>query len=195
MSSLRCAIAALALISSLSPSASLAEPHAPHFQRVQTTDTREFNDPIYGYSVRFPASWKPLSRDSKSEPPSRLALYTPDKGILIISVHRLRRAVTVSAKFEQIGHDYVDPVVKVYLESLNITMILGSQKRDHSDDRSMRFWQGTSAVNAVLVSLHAIQYGSDFMVNIVYASGNKPNLKDEIRALDALMNSLSFTHR
>jgi hypothetical protein len=62
----------------------------------------------------------------------------------------------------------------------------------------MRLWQGTSALHAsiapaMLISLHAIRYGSDFMVNIVYVSGE--DSKEEVVAVDAVMNSLSFPSR
>jgi hypothetical protein len=66
----------------------------------------------------------------------------------------------------------------------------------HSDHRSMRFWQGTSGLHAgvvpaMLISLDAIVYGSNCMVNVVYASGRDP--LEEVRAVDTIMKSLAFT--
>ena len=186
----------LLMILFFSPAASAVEGEAWNFRGVQSSDTQEYTDRIYKYSLRFPASWKPYSRETKwSEPPARLNLITPDKGTIVVSVYRLPRVVVASSQFERIAHDHVDSIVNSYLESFNIPMILGSQKRDYSDERSMRFWQGTSSVIGVLVSLHAVRYGSDVMVNVVYISGDKPNQGDEYRAVEAVMSSLSFAHR
>jgi hypothetical protein len=197
MSYFRCGIATFVLSSSLSSSANLAEPSTPHNQLAQPTDTKEFADVAYGYSIRFPSAWKPYPRASKAEPPQRLCLFTPNKSTFIISVSQLPRSVTSHSEFEQIGHDYVDSVVNTYLKSFDITF-LREQKGDHSDQQSMKFWQGTSGTHAslalaMLISLHAIRYGSHFMINILYVSGH--NSKEEVIAVDAVMNSLSFTTR
>ena len=131
-------------------------------------------------------------------------LDTPNKGILIVSVYRLPHAVTRSSDFELIGNKYVDSVVNAYLKAFDITIPLGDKKENKSDAQSMRFWQGTSALHAsfapaMVLSLHAIKYGSDFMVNVVYINGSSLDsiregpIKQEVRAVDALMDSLSFT--
>jgi hypothetical protein len=154
---------------------------------------REFTDPIYGYSIRYPTASKPYLRTtSKAEPPARLTLCTLNKSMLIVSVYRLPQSVTSHSEFELIGRDHVESVVDAYLKSFNLTN-LGDKKEGHSDLRSMRFWQGTSAGIGILISLHAIRYGSDFMVNIVYVSGDRS--KEEVVAVDAVMNSLSFPSR
>lgn len=159
--------------------------------------TRVFRDPVYGYSVSLPAGWKPYPRTaSPGEPPNRLTLITPGKGILIVSVKRLPQPVTRHSEFEGIGQTHVNRVLDAYLKALNVTS-LGDQKDDKSDATSMRFWQGTSGLRAsspaMVLSLHAIPYGSAFMVNIVYVGSG--NSKEEIRAVDALMSSLSFPKR
>jgi hypothetical protein len=195
----RYAIAALILGASSSARLSRSNPAALQFQPAPQTGTKEFTDPVYGYSVRLPAAWKPYPRtSSEGEPPQRLSLSTPRKNTLIVSVYRLPRSVVNHSEFEQIAQSYVDPVVTAYLKSFEITRVLGEKKEDHSDRQNMRFWQGTSALHASiapakLLSLHTIRYGSDLMVNIVYVSGN--DSIEEVRSVDAVMNSLSFTGR
>ena len=169
------------------------------FQRARQRDTKDFTDPVYGYSVRPPADWKPYPRtSSKGEPLLRLSLSTPRKNTLILSIERLPRSVVNHSEFEQIAQSYVDPVVTAYLKSFEITRILSEKKEDQSDRQSMRFWQGTSALHAslapaVVLSSHAIRYGSNLMVNIVYVSGDDST--EEARSVDAVMSSLSFTGR
>jgi hypothetical protein len=191
MASLYRVIAVVIWMSSLGISSGLAETSA------QESTTRAFTDPRYGYSLQIPAAWKPSDRTLKTEALQRLMLDTPNKNTLIVSVYRLPRAVTRSSDFELIGNKYVDSVVSAYLKSFDITMPLGGEKKENkSDVQSMRFWQGTSALHAsfapaMVLSLHAIKYGSDVMVNVVYISGH--DSRQEVRAVDALMDSLSFT--
>ncbi len=193
------AITALVFVLCLGAQLSRSNPSPQNFQSVGQADTKGFTDPIYGYSLRLPAAWKPYPRtSSKAEAPVRLSLSTPEKNTLIVSVYRLPRSVNGHSEFERIARDYVQPIVDAYLKSFDITKILGEKKDDQSDRRSMRFWQGTSALHAsiapaVLISSHTIPYGSDLMVNIVYVSGNDSN--EEVKALDAIMSSLSFPSR
>jgi hypothetical protein len=189
MASLYRVIAVFIWMSSLGISPGLAETSA------QESTTLAFTDSRYGYSLRIPTVWKPSDRTVKTEALQRLMLYTPNKNTLIVSVYRLPGAVTRSSDFELIGNTYVDSVVSAYLKAFDITMPVREKKVNKSDAQSMRFWQGTSALHvvalAMVLSLHAIKYGSDVMVNIVYISGN--NSRQEVRAVDALMDSLSFT--
>ena len=91
------------------------------------------------------------------------------------------------AEFERIAQAHVDPVISAYLSSIGLTPA-GRQTNDQSDAGSMRFWQGTSAIQGILVSTHAIPYESAFMINIVYYGGH--GLKDEIKEFDAAVRSL-----
>jgi hypothetical protein len=196
MISRRHAIASLVIGFSCSITFSLSNALAQQFQAPGQTGTKEFRDPVYGYSLRLPSDWKPYPRSSsKGEPTLRLSLSTPRKNTLIVSVYRLPRSVSNNSEFERIAQNYVDPVVATYLKSFEITRILGEKKEDHSDQQSMRFWQGTSGLHAsiapaMVISSHAIRYGSNLMVNIVYVSGN--DSIDEVRSVDTLMNSLSI---
>ena len=161
--------------------------------------TKEFTDPVYGYSLLLPAEWKPYPRgSSKGEPPVRLCLSTARKNTLIVSVSRLPRSVTNHSEFDRIAQSYVEPVVAAYLKSFAITKILAEEKEDQSDRKSMRFWQGTSGLHAsvapaILLSSHSIRYGSNLVVNIIYVSGN--DSVEEVKSVDALMKSLSFGSR
>src|SRR5437868_6825119 len=95
MSCFRYSAAALVFSSSLSAQVSPSEAAAPRIQRAQLTDTNEFTDPIYGYSLNLPTTWKPYPRtSSEAEPPKRLSLSTPNKNTVIVSVYRLPRAIT-----------------------------------------------------------------------------------------------------
>jgi hypothetical protein len=163
-----------------------------------TTNTQEFTDPTYGYSIRIPASWKSYRRDAPGEPQQRLSLVTPNRNVLIVSVYRLPRPVKGQVDFEYVGSSHVDAIVKTYRSSHGLTEVVGEKKDNQSDSRSLRFWQGTSAFHesmapAMLISLHTVSFGSDVMVNIVYVSGNDST--EEVKAVDALMNSLSFARR
>lgn len=163
--------------------------------RVQAADAQEFNDPVFGYAVRFPATWQFRQGFSAADKPLRISLQTPDQGVVVITVSPLSRRVTARANFEKLAQEFVDPVVRAFLDSFKITMVLGSQKGDRSNAQGFAFWQGTSAVGRVMVSQHSIRFDTDFMVNIVYTSADKPSLKDEVRALDAVMASLVFAPR
>lgn len=165
-------------------------------QQLQTKGTKTFTDPVHGYSVQVPASWKPsLRRSMTGEPSKRISLLTPQKNILIVSVSRLTSPVRSRSQFEVVGRKYVDPVVRTYLKAFNMTA-LGDQKEDKSDDRTMRLWQGTSGIHtsgapAMLISQHAIRYRTDVMVNIVYFAGGMGS-REEVAAVDRIMNSLLF---
>jgi hypothetical protein len=159
------------------------------------SSTKDFADPVYAYSIRLPVSWKPYSRASRGEPPQRLSLSTPNNNTFIVSVYRLPQTVTSLSEFETIGRDYVDPIVTAYRTSFDVTTFWGDKKENQSVPESMRFWQGTSGIDVyarptMILSLHAIRYGSDLMVNVVYISGNDST--EEVAAVDAAMNSLSF---
>jgi len=66
----RYAIAALLFGASSSARLSRSNPAALQFQPAPQTGTKEFTDPVYGYSVRLPAAWKPYPRTSSGgEPP------------------------------------------------------------------------------------------------------------------------------
>jgi len=171
-------------------------PAASQARNVSPTGDQEFTDAAYGYSVRIPGSWKRLAKTATEDPMQRLGFVTAQKSTVIVSIHRLRQAVTRQSTFESIAEEQVDPVVSSYRQAYGLTTILGEDKQDRSDDQSMRFWQGTSALHqgvapGVLISLHAIKYGSNTMVNIVYVNGG--GAPDEIREIDSVMNSLSFT--
>jgi hypothetical protein len=159
------------------------------------SETEEFADPLYGYSVQIPAAWTP-QRAASPDAGQRLWVSTPNNSVLMISVERLPRAIAGPADFEPVGQDYVDPIVERCRQSFGLTRVLGEQKRNDSDSRSLRFWQGTSVLDesmasAMFISLHAVPFGSDLMVNIFYATGGES--VDEVRAVDALMSSLALT--
>jgi hypothetical protein len=198
MASLNYVIAVVLCASSFLIPSGLAQTSAQPLRSGQASTTRPFADARYGYSLRLPADWKPYERTFTMESIQRLILSTPNKNTLIVSVYHLPRVVTKSSEFEQIGNGHVDAVVNAYLKAFDITTTLGEQKENKSDAESMRFWQGTSALlasaaPALVLSLHAIKYGSDVMVNVVYVSGQVS--EQEVKAVDALMDSLSFATR
>ena len=153
-----------------------------------------FTDAQYGYSLRVPPSWKPFTVQQPPQTTGRLSVVTPTKSSLLVSVSKLPRRITRTTDLALVGNTYVDPVVKSYFKLFDLVSI-SDQKDDWSDAGSMRLWQGTSATHAglpgaVLLSLHAIRYGSDTMINVVYVSG--ANSVDEVRQVDAAMKSLTF---
>jgi hypothetical protein len=159
------------------------------------SQTKEFTDPAFAYSIRFRAAWQSHSRTSAEEPLQRLSLSTPNSNIFIVSAYRLPQTVTSHSEFETIGRDYVDAIVNAYRKSFDLTSFMFDKKEDQSDRVSMRLWQGSSCIDvysrpAMLLSLHAIRYGSDLMVNVVYVSGH--DSLEEVRDVDAAMKSLSF---
>lgn len=162
------------------------------------TGTEEFIDAPYGYSVRIPRGWGPAHRASTADQLQRLGVSTPTGNRLFISVRHLGRAITRHAEFERIAHDHVDPVIKQYLTFFKSAQVLGDQKEDKSNADAMKFWQGTSFLNVsmqpgMLLSLHAVRYGSNVMVNVVYVSFTQS--QEEVRAVDVLMNSLSLARK
>jgi hypothetical protein len=183
---------AVAAVLWINPKFGQAGPLQAHPQQVQATATQHFYDPVFGYTVRFPAAWHANQVGPSADKLLRLSLQTPNQGLIVLSVSRLPRRVTEGANFITVASDYVDPIVKSYLEWFKITSVLGSQKRDRSNATAMVFWQGTSALGGVMVSQHTIRFGTDFMVNIFYTSADKPQLKDELQAIESVMASLSF---
>ena len=153
-----------------------------------------FTDAQYGYSLRVPPGWKPFTGQQPPQTTARLSVVTPTKSSLLVSVSKLPRRITRATDLALVGNTYVDPVIKAYFKLFDLVSI-ADQKDDWSDPGSMRLWQGTSATHsglpgAVLLSLHAIRYGSDTMINIVYVSG--ANSVEEVRQVDAAMKSLAF---
>jgi hypothetical protein len=153
-----------------------------------------FTDAQYGYSLRVPPSWKPYAGRQPAQTTARLSLGTPTNSSLLISVSRLPRRITRGTDLAVVGETYVDPIVNAYFKVFDL-MSIADQKADWSDAGSMRLWQGTSATHSgipgtVLLSLHAIRYGSDTMINIVYVSGANSAL--EVRQVDIAMKSLAF---
>jgi hypothetical protein len=177
------------------PPSTLSQPTKD--EGVQSSDTEEFTDTAYGYSVHVPRSWERLAI-TDSQPDQRVAFVTPLKSSVIVSIKRLERPVTKQSKFESIAEEQVDPIIDAYRQAYDLTTIFGEDKQDRSDDVSMRFWQGTSASRRgdgpiALISLHAIKYGSTTMINIVYTHGGGGG-EMEIDTLDSFMNTLAFTN-
>ena len=180
----------VALVAGTDPAWAQSRPQLP-----PASDTDTFTDPIYDYSVRVPRGWKPLTGKTRSDSPQRIALWSPNKNLLIIAVNRLPRPVRGRPEFEAIGQGPVDEIVKGYLGSFGVTAVLGEKKEDHSDDESLRFWQGTSGVRTdnvpvMVLSLHAVRIGSGVLVSIVFVSTT--NSSSDVRAVDAVMRSLTL---
>lgn len=168
--------------------AQTAKPPSPQFL------VPPFTDAQYGYSLRVPPSWKPYSAQHPPQTNGRLSVATPSKSSLFVSVSKLPRRITKGTDLAVVGETYVDPVVKAYFKLFDLVSI-ADQKDDWSDAGSMRLWQGTSATHSgipgtMLLSLHAIRYGSDTMINVVYVSGS--DSAAEVRQVDAAMKSLAF---
>lgn len=168
----------------------------------QTDDDPLFTDAKYGYSIRYPATWKREPTASAPGPAATLFLSTPRRNQFVVSVYPLPGRVErySSAKFDQIGHDHVDRVLAAYRGLLKISKVLREQAEDHSNDQAMIFWQGTSALDEkmkdwAIVSTHAIRYGSDFMVNLVFFGSDSNDVVKDGSDMDAVMNSLSFPGR
>lgn len=156
----------------------------------QPADMIAFTDPTYGYSVRVPRDWKPMPRSGDESAP-RLTLTSPSKAVLFISVNRLAKAVRGRSEFEAIGESVVDPLVAHMLKTFRATDGGVRKKKDISDAQSLRFWEGTSTLSLVMLSLHAVRIGTDSLVNIVYVSRGAP--PGEGRIVDAVLASLRFT--
>jgi len=168
--------------------------------------TELFTDAANGYSIRYPATWTREPTASAPGPGVTLFLSTPYRNRMVVSIYPLPTHVTryTPALYEQIGKDHVDTVVSVYRRLLRLTKILRLQTKDLSNDRSMIFWQGTSAIDDrlndwALVSEHVIPYGSNVMINVIFIGSEKISginlAKDFGPATDWVMNSLSFTAR
>jgi hypothetical protein len=168
--------------------------------------TELFMDAANGYSIRYPATWKREPTASAPGPGVALFLSTPYRNRMVVSIYPLTTRVTrySSALYEKIGHDHVDTVVSIYRRLLTLTTIMRVQTENKSDDRSMIFWQGTSARDDrlndwALVSEHVIPYGSNVMINVIFIGSEKISgislAEDFGAATDWVMNSLSFTAR
>jgi hypothetical protein len=160
--------------------------------------TELFTDNANGYSIRYPVTWKREPTGSAPGPGVTLFLSTPDSNHMLVSIYPLptRVARYSSALFDKIGHDHVDMVLSGYRQFLKLNQILREQPKDRSDDQSMIFWQGTSAIDTsmhpwALVSEHVIRYGSKTMINVIYL-GSK-DVEKEGANVDRVMDSLSFT--
>jgi hypothetical protein len=186
--------AIVAIGASAQPSAQSAQPA-----------TELFTDTDYGYSIRYPVTWKRESTAAAPGPGVTLFLSTPYGSRMVVSIYPLPTHVTrySSALFEKIGNDDVDTVVSIYRRLLRFDKILRVEVEDKSDDRSMIFWQGTSAFDDrlndwALVSEHVIPYGSNVMINMIFISSEKVsgvNIVKDGADLDQVMKSLSFTAR
>jgi hypothetical protein len=162
--------------------------------------TQVFTDPSLGFTVKYPATWKPQPLETALGPAVRLALASPRRGRLMVTIYPLPSRVQrySGTTFERVAHDHVDTVVSIYKTLLKFKTILREQPEDHSTGDAMIFWQGTSALDAsqkdwALVTQHVIPYGSDVMVNLIYV-GSKDTSGDGA-AMDAIMNSVAFPKR
>src|SRR3954466_13579986 len=134
-----------------------------------------FTDTQYGYSIRVPRGWTPYTGQHPPQTVARLALVTPLHSSVLVSVSRLPRPITRSTDVATVGDSFVDPLINAYFKVFGLKSVADS-KDDWSNADSMRLWQGTSATRsgipgAVLLSMHAIRYGSTAMINVVYVSG------------------------
>jgi hypothetical protein len=167
--------------------------------------TELFTDAANGYSIRYPVTWKREPTASAPGPGVTLFLSTSYRNQMVVSIFPLPTRVMrySSALYEKIGHDHVDTVVSIYRRLLRLTKILRVQTEDKSDDRSMIFWQGTSAFDDrlndwALVSEHVIPYDSDVMINMIFMGSEMlsgDNVEKDGADVDWVMNSLSFTAR
>src|SRR5262249_57120792 len=106
-----------------------------------SSDTQLFTDKKYGYSLRYPATWKREPTASAPGPAVTLFLSTPNHNRLVVSIYPLpsRLERYSSATFDQIGHDHVDTVLSAYRTILKLNKILREQPENHSNDQSMIF--------------------------------------------------------
>ena len=162
--------------------------------------TQVFTDPSLGFTVNYPATWKPQPLETALGPAVRLALTSPRRARLMVSLYPLPSRVQrySGTTFERIGHDHVDEVTSIYKTLLKLKTTLREQPEDHSTDQAMVFWQGTSALDEsmkdwMIVSQHVIRYGSDVMVNLIYVGSKATN--GDGASMDAIMNSLAFPKR
>jgi len=162
--------------------------------------TESFTDAALGYSIRYPATWKRESTESAPGPGVRLFLATPQRNYMVVSVYPMPTRVKrySSASFERIGNDDVNKVLEVYKRLLKFEQILREQHEDRSNDQSMVFWQGTSALNPVgngwaLVSQHVVRYDSDVMINMIFIGGK--NVEKDGADMDRVMSSFSLIVR
>jgi hypothetical protein len=182
-----CSVMAVAAVTSIT----LAQTRLPSDGLVPFTDTQ------YGYSIRIPRGWKPHTAPHPPQTVARLGLVTPLQSSLLVSVSRLPRTITHTTDLATVGETFVEPVVNAYFKIFDLKSVADS-KADWSNADSMRLWQGTSATHsgipgAVLLSMHAIRYESNTMINVVYVSG--ANSSAEAKQVDNTMKSLAFLQR
>jgi len=163
----------------------------------QKSDTNVFTDTERGYSIRYPESWRRQPLSSVKDDAFRLVLSTPHQNVLVVAIYPLPSLVArySTAVFDQIAHDHVDKIVAGFRNLLKLQKILREQPEDHSNDRAMVFWQGTSALDEqmrpwALVSTHVIPYGSNFIVNLIFWGANE--VEKDGASVDAVMSSLTF---
>jgi hypothetical protein len=186
------------LLAALVSGAATASAQSP--RRSAEPLTQLFTDSSLGFTVTYPAPWKPQPLAKALGPGVRLALTSPRGGRLLVSLYPLPSRVQrySSQTFTRIGHDHVDTVLSGYRTLLKLKTILREQPEDHSTDQAMVFWQGTSALDGsmkdwAIVSQHVILYGSDVMLNLIYIGST--DTSDDATTMDAIMNSLRFPKR
>jgi hypothetical protein len=157
------------------------------------SDSQAFSDPTFAYSMHLPRDWRPVTNLAEGKV-VRLSMVTPAGDRFIVTVDRLPERVTRASKFEEVGEQYVTPIVERFMRVFKL--MDGARKTDdRSKADSLRFWEGTSTFGpevgpTMLLSLHAIRFDSDVMVNLVYVSTH--NSTDDVQAVDRIMDSLSF---
>lgn len=168
--------------------------------RNRDDNTQIFTDERLGYSIHYPRTWKRAATASAPGPAVRLFLVTPHRNRFIVSIYPLPAPLERYSKptLEQIGHDHVDTILSGYMGKLRFKKILRHQAEDHSDDRAMIFWQGTSALDDnmkgwAMVSTHVIRYGSNFIVNMVFLG--ETEVEKDGKSMDEVMGSISFGKR
>jgi hypothetical protein len=176
----------------------------PHAQDAQPT-TELFTDAANGYSIRYPVTWKREPTASAPGPGVTLFVSTPSRNRMVVSIYPLAIPVTrySPALYEKVGADHVDTVISFYRALLGLKTVMRHETKDYSDDRAMKFWQGTSAFDDrlndwALVSEHVIPYGSNVMINIIFMGSVRlsgVNIEEDGKALDQVMSSLSLTAR
>ena len=166
-------------------------------QQVQLGDTQIFTDEKYGYSVRYPSTWKAQHGDIDAV---RFMLNTPNGNLLSVGIQHLERPVTryTTAIWEQIFLKGANRAIDKYFNLFQLKQILRQEKENRSDDKSMKFWHAMSALSEpvklwAIVSLHAVPYGSNVMVDIAFFG--EQNVEKDGEQVTAIMNSLTFSPR
>jgi hypothetical protein len=167
-------------VPSASPASAPPPEAPPPSAATPTPDGQAFSDATYGYSLRLPGDWEPVTNLAAGKV-IRLSVVTPAHNRFIATIDALDQPVTRASKFETVGETYVDPIVMRLLRVFKLPDG-ARQTDDHSKPDSMRFWQGTSTIGettgpAMLLSLHAIRFDSDVMVNLVYMSTHSSTVR------------------